>query len=287
LKHERIATNGVHLHVVTDGPADGPLVVLLHGFPEFWYSYRKLIPFLAERGFRVMAPDMRGYNESEKPDGVGAYGIEILAQDIVGLIDAAGRERAQIVAHDWGGGVAWWMALRHPARVEKLVVLNSPHPSVLRRHITRSFKQMKKSWYMLFFQLPFVPEIVFRANDGERMAKVLRASSRPGAFSDEDLEKYKMAWRQPGAVTAMLNYYRALVRGRPPREPGSLRVKPPTLLIWGVQDTALARELAPMSIDLCDDGRLVFLDEATHWVLHEEPERVSALIEGFLAKAAR
>lgn len=281
MKHERIKTNGIHLHVVTDGPEKGPLVLMLHGFPEFWYSWRNQIPFFAERGFRVWAPDQRGYNESDKPEGVAAYNIDELAKDVLGLMDAAGREKVYLVGHDWGAAVAWWVAMRYPERLHKLAVLNVPHPVVMERTLRSSFKQLRKSWYIFFFQIPFLPELGFKRRDGRVMAGLLRKTSRRGSFSEEDLQKYREAWAKPGATTAMLNWYRAFFRARP-SIPTNIRITVPTLLIWGARDLALGREMTQPSIDLCDDGKLVILEDATHWVQHDEPARVNQLLGDFL-----
>lgn len=275
-----IETNGVQLFVAQEGPKDGPLVILLHGFPEYWAGWRHQIDFLAQLGYRVWAPDMRGYHLSEKPKGVDEYKLDKLAADVIGLIDAAGQEKALLVGHDWGAAVAWWVAFRQPNRLEKLVILNVPHPQVMMQNLRESWEQRRKSWYMYFFQIPSVPEALLRAGNWRMMERALRDSSRPGTFSETDLERYRKAWSQPGALTAMLNYYRALFRHRP----GLLldpRIRVPTLMIWGVKDVALTRELAKPSIELCDDGRLVFIEEATHWVQHEEPARVNALIQEF------
>jgi pimeloyl-ACP methyl ester carboxylesterase len=281
MKHETIRTNGISLHVVTDGPEKGPLVLMLHGFPEFWYSWRHQIPFFAERGFRVWAPDLRGYNESDKPHGVAAYGITEVAKDVLGLMDAAGREKVYLVGHDWGAVIAWCIAMTYPERLHKLAVLNVPHPIVMERTMRTSLRQLRKSWYILFFQLPFVPEIAFKRGGGREMAESMRRTARRGAFSDEDLQKYREAWAKPGAVTGMLNWYRGMMRARP-ETPENIRIKVPTLLIWGARDVALGREMAQPSIDLCDDGRLVFLEEATHWVQNDEPARVNQLLGDFL-----
>jgi pimeloyl-ACP methyl ester carboxylesterase len=281
MKHERITTNGVSLHVVTDGPQDGPLVLMLHGFPEHWYSWRKQIPFFAERGFRVWAPDQRGYNESDKPDGVAAYNIEELSKDVLGLIDASGSDKVYLVGHDWGAAVAWWTAMRHPERLHKMAVLNVPHPVVMENTMRKSLRQLRKSWYIFFFQLPFIPELGFKRGGGREMAEGLRKTARRGTFSDEDLQIYREAWAKPGAVTGMMNWYRAMFRARP-HIPTDIRIKVPTLLIWGARDVALSREMAQPSIDLCDDGRLVMIEEATHWVQHDEPDRVNQLLGDFL-----
>jgi len=277
-----IETNGVRLHTILAGPKDGRLVVLLHGFPEFWYGWRRQIDALTAAGYRVAVPDQRGYNTSDKPPGVVAYGIDTLAADAVGSFDALGRERGVLVGHDWGAAVTWWAALRYPERIERMAILNVPHPIVMRAQMKKNLRQLMRSWYMFFFQLPKLPEAMFRSGKFSRTAASLKNSSRPGTFTDEDLAKYRAAWGEPGAVTGMINWYRALMRVQPGRL-ASVRVRVPTLMIWGAKDRFLGRELAQPSIDLCDQGRLEFIEEATHWVQHEEPERVNRLLLEFLA----
>ncbi len=269
--------NPVKLHVVQAGPEEGPLVILLHGFPEFWYGWKNQIDALAEAGFWVWAPDQRGYNLSEKPMGIEAYSLDTLVADVIGLIDAAGRQKAVVVGHDWGAAVAWWTAVSYSDRVERLVVLNVPHPIVMKRFTSRDVGQMRRSWYIGFFQLPWLPEMLTKAGNWTAFVKTLLGSSRPGTFRRADLQQYKAAWAQPGAVKAMINWYRASLR-KPPSRRSSIRVTVPTLLIWGVQDKFLKREMAQPSIDLCDNGRVVYLENASHWVQHEEPERVNELI---------
>jgi pimeloyl-ACP methyl ester carboxylesterase len=281
LRHRTVATNGVRLHAVEAGPADGRLLILLHGFPELWHGWHRQIEPLAAAGFRVLAPDQRGYNLSDKPRGVASYRIDELARDAIGLIDAAGRERGSIIGHDWGGAVAWWAGIAHPQRIERLALLNIPHPFVMRHHLFHNRAQRRKSWYIFFFQLPWLPEAYFRRRNWAYGVGALAATSRPGTFSAADLAVYREAWSQPGAITAMINWYRAALRMPPPR-PASLRVTVPTLLIWGTGDRFLGQEMAQPSIDLCDDGRLALLD-ATHWVQHEEPGEVGRLLAEFLA----
>jgi pimeloyl-ACP methyl ester carboxylesterase len=279
-RHRTLATNGVHLHAVEAGPAGGPLLILLHGFPEFWYGWRRQIEPLAAAGFHVVVPDQRGYNLSDKPEGIAAYNLDTLARDVVGLIDEAGAAKAWVVGHDWGGAVGWWLGLKHPERLEKLVLLNIPHPLVMRRTLRKSSAQRAKSSYMFWFQLPWLPERAFRAHRFAFAVKSLQASSRPGTFGDEDMERYREAWSQPGAVRSMIHWYRAALRSQPER-PASPRVRVPTLLLWGRKDRFLGAEMAQPSIDLCDDGRLEFIDEASHWLQHEEPERVNRRILEF------
>lgn len=267
-------TNGVELGAVQAGPADGPLCVLLHGFPECWYSWRRQIEPLASAGFRVVAPDQRGYNDSDKPPGVGAYGLDELSRDVIGLIDAYGRERAFVAGHDWGAAVCWWTALTRPERLARIAILNVPHPLVMRRTVLGSLRQLRKSWYIGFFQLPVLPERWMLEDDCARLARSLRGTSRPGTFSDADLAVYREAWTQPGALQTMIHWYRAALR-HPPAPPQSPRVVVPTQILWGARDRFLGREMAVPSLDLCDQGELRFFEEATHWVHHEEPDRVS------------
>jgi epoxide hydrolase 4 len=281
LEHTTITTNGVNLHVVQAGPKDGTPVILLHGFPEFWYGWRKQIEHLAARGYRVWAPDQRGYNLSEKPAGVEAYRLDTLGNDVVGLIDAMGVQKVYLVGHDWGAAVAWWVAINHPLRIKKLGILNVPHLSVMRKALATSMEQRLKSWYIGFFQLPLLPEAAMLAG-GANLADVLfKRTANPGSFSNAEIAEYKRAWKQDGALTGMLNWYRALVR-KPPTPPADVRVHVPTLIIWGANDVALTQEMAEASLKYCDDGRLVMLENATHWVQHDEPARVNELLTEFL-----
>jgi pimeloyl-ACP methyl ester carboxylesterase len=267
----------VRLNVATAGPEDGPLVVLLHGFPEFWYGWRSQIPALAGAGFRVVAPDQRGYHRSDKPRGLAPYRIDRLANDIGELIAAQGRSRAMVVGHDWGGAVAWWLAIRHPSVVERLAVLNMPHPAVMFHHLMTNPKQVRRSWYIFFFLLPGQAERAIESSDGVRLARVLAKTANPGSFSDEDLAVYRAAWREPDALRGMLAWYRAAAMEQPFRILDR-RIAAPTLLLWGTQDQALGEEMAEPSIARCDRGRLITIEDATHWVHHDQPARVNQLL---------
>jgi epoxide hydrolase 4 len=281
LEHHQIFTNGIRLHVVQSGPASGPLVLLLHGFPEFWYGWRYQLPSLAAAGYWVWAPDQRGYNVSEKPQGIAAYRLEALAADVIGLLDAAGQEQAYLVGHDWGGIVAWWIAMHAPHRLKRMVVINAPHDAAMRQHLRRHPAQWLRSSYIGLFQLPWIPELVTRVGNWRLLVRVLQQSSRPGTFTPTDLERYRQAWSQPQALQAMLNWYRALLRTPSPL-PTHQPITIPTLLIWGANDVFLGREMAQRSIEQCQKGQLVMFEEATHWVHHEQPARVNALLETFL-----
>jgi pimeloyl-ACP methyl ester carboxylesterase len=279
--HHEAVVNGVRLHYVEAG--SGPLVILLHGFPEFWYSWRFQIPALAARGYRVVAPDMRGYNTSEKPPGVRSYLIDTLSDDVAGLIHYLGASKAVVAGHDWGGAVAWYMPMRHPAIVEKLIVLNAPHPGAFLREL-RTARQLRKSWYMLFFQLPWLPEAALHAGRFAMLDRVMRTDPvRGDAFSEADIRRYKRALNQPGALTATVNYYRALFR-RSPRE--AMREPPqidcPTLLIWGEQDRYLGVPLTEGLDRWVPDIRVERIPDASHWVQVDAPERVNELMLEFL-----
>ncbi len=282
LRERFVNADGVSLHVVEAGPADGPLVVLLHGFPEFWYGWRRQIGPLAEAGYRVLVPDQRGYNTSDKPRRVADYRIERLAGDVLALIDDAGRDRATVVGHDWGAVVAWWLGSHHPERLDRLGILNVPHPLVMRRHLLTNPRQLLRSWYIFFFQVPGLAEALFRRRGGRLAARVLRATSRPGTFQDEDLARYREAWARPQAMRSMVNWYRAAIRGAV-RPFGPNRVPVETLVVWGARDVALGREMVAPSLELCDRGRLVVFENASHWVQHEEAESVTDLLKRFLA----
>ncbi|SFQ60138.1 alpha/beta fold hydrolase [Hymenobacter arizonensis] len=280
LEHHEVTTNGIRLHVVQCGPARGPLVLLLHGFPEFWYAWRHQIPALADAGFRVWAPDQRGYNLSDKPRRVRDYAIDQLAADIIGLINAAGEQTAAVVGHDWGAAVAWHLAAHHPDRISRAAILNVPHPQVLSRALRRKPGQLLKSWYVFFFQLPWVPEALVRLRGWWLGRKTLRGTSRRGTFTDEDLALYRAAWAQPRAMRSMINWYRAAGRyARWLSQAGRVRV--PVRIIWGEKDAFLKPELAHESLAFCDDGHLTYL-RATHWVQHERAEEVNEILLDFL-----
>ncbi|HEX5442879.1 MAG TPA: alpha/beta hydrolase [Pirellulales bacterium] len=267
--------------MATAGPPDGPLVLLLHGFPEFWYGWRHQMAPLAEAGFCVWAPDQRGYNLSDKPLAVASYAIEPLAADVLGLIDAAGRRRAVVVGHDWGGIVAWQLAGNSPECIERVVILNAPHPNVMFRQLFANPRQLLKSRYIAWFQTPWLPERWLGFHHGWPLARTLRRTSRAGAFSEADLALYREAWSQPGAMTGMIHWYRAAVRHR--SSPVKARIEPPVLMIWGPQDRFLGQELAQPSIERCARGRLEFIEGATHWLHHERPERINELLVRFAA----
>lgn len=285
LTHAFAEVNGVRLHYVEAG--EGPLVVLLHGFPELWLAWRRQIPMLADAGLRVVAPDMRGYGLSDKPRGWRNYDREHLGDDVAGLIRHLGVERAHLVGHDWGGIVAFYTAIDHPEVIDRLVVLNGGHPNQFGEGL-RHPGQLLRSWYMFYFQLPWLPERTARARGWRLLREPLENDARPGSFSRSDIERYRENWSQPGAITAQINYYRALGRRLPRlvRAKNNPPIKAPTLVVWGERDRYAQPRLAKQ-----DHGgvpnleRVVYLS-ATHWVQHDEPERVGQEIIGFLGGEA-
>jgi pimeloyl-ACP methyl ester carboxylesterase len=272
----------VRLHVVSDGPVEGAkTVLLLHGFPEFWYSWRHQIEALAGAGYHVVVPDLRGYNLSDKPEGVQAYRLSRLAGDLDGLIAALGRERVHLVGHDWGASLAWYYAAERPERVERLAILNGPHPLIMTRAL-RTWTQMRKSWHVFFFQLPRLPEwMVLREG---YIARGLRSLAvKQDAFTDEDLARYDEAMARPGAATATINWYRAAVRGG---EVSTKAIGCPTLVIWGEGDPSLGPSLLDGLDRLVTDLHLVRIPGAGHWVQQEAPAEVSRELLAFFRDSA-
>jgi len=300
-----VETNGIRLHCAVEG--EGPLVLLLHGFPECWYSWRHQIAALAPH-YRVVAPDLRGYNESDRPDAVDAYRTDVLVADVHGLIEAFGQSRATIVGHDWGGAIAWLFATRHPEATERLAVLNCPHPAIMAEHLRRNPRQLLRSWYMFFFQIPWLPETLLGLNRAWAIAQGIRRSAvHADRITDDDLEHLRDAASRPGALRAAINYYRAMLRtpearaglpawwqrflyGSPvpsdtPRTRDEWpRITAPTLLIWGERDVALGPELVEGTETLITAPfTLRRIPDAGHWVQQEQPELVNALLLEFLS----
>lgn len=285
LEHLQFETSGVRLHAVAAGPANGPVVVLLHGFPEFWKGWSPQIGPLAEAGFRVIVPDQRGYHLSDKPSKVADYRLERLGEDVTGMLDHLGVREACIAGHDFGATVTWWLLVSRPERFRAAAILNVPHPLVMQRKLQTSFAQMRRSWYMFFFQLPALPEWWFARNRFGTGTRLLCASSRAGTFGPDDLEDYRRAWSVPGAVRSMIHWYRAAFRhGLPRRSATQWRVRVPVLVLWGEEDRFLGREMAAESLAWCEDGRCVTFPGVSHWIQHEAPEPVAeALVAHFRA----
>jgi epoxide hydrolase 4 len=272
------------LHYVEAG--EGPLIVLLHGFPEYWYAWRLQIKPLAAAGFHVVAPDMRGYNLSTKPNGVAAYDFDQLTADIVGLIHERGAQSALLVGHDWGGSVAWATAMSHPEVVDRLAILNAAHPRKLSEGLHHP-GQLRKSWYFFFFALPDLPESVVHANNWHFFRHFLHDANP--AYTTEEMDRYIEAWSQPGAATGMINYYRSSVRTPAKKAAAAIQpIKASTLVIWGEADQYLGQELAePDHDDVPNLERVERIPNASHWVHHDASERVTQLLIDFYASARK
>jgi pimeloyl-ACP methyl ester carboxylesterase len=281
-EHRQIDVGEVTLHVAEARPDkvtdDTPLVVFLHGFPEFWWSWRRQLSAFRDAGYWAVAPDLRGYGESDKPWDVSAYEVEKLAGDIAGLIKALGRKQAYVVGHDWGAVVAWGFAMEHQDMLQKLAILNVPHPLTMQRALQRSAKQMKKSWYIFFFQLPKLPELAVARNDYAFVRGTFGADGMPAA----EVEHYVTALRKPGVVRSAINYYRAVMRRLVKGKLPTMRViERPVLVIWGDRDRYLGKELADPPTRFVTDVRVEHLPNATHWVQRDEADKVNELLLQF------
>ncbi len=293
VSHRRIDVGGISLHVALCGDWSAretqPLVVLLHGFPEFWWSWRHQIPALAEAGFRVAAPDLRGYNLSEQPPRVEDYTMRSLTGDVDGLIRALGESRAHVVGHDWGAAIAWDFAARYPERLDRLAILNVPHPRRMTRALLRSPRQIYRSWYIFFFQVPHLPELLVQQNDYASLRKSL-AAGRLVRPTDAELEPYVTAARRAEGLRGGMNFYRAAFRSLLGKESaGDTRravIDAEVLVIWGERDLFLGRELADPPKRLVPRARVVRIPEASHWVQVDSPARVNALLVPFLRGVA-
>ncbi|WP_031526493.1 alpha/beta fold hydrolase [Dyadobacter crusticola] len=278
-RYEYHYVNGLMLHVGHMGPASGEIIMFLHGFPEFSESWQKQAEFFAMNGYHVIVPDQRGYNLSKKPIAIKDYALNNLVADIAALITSISTCPVTVAGHDWGGGVAWTLAQQHPELLKKLIILNMPHPGVMQENLLRNPKQMLKSWYVAFFQLPFLPEQLCSAFNYKWLAASMRKTARPGTFSRSDIAACKRAWRQPNALTSMINWYRAFAQS-PPDLSGNIEV--PALILWGTKDLFLSKKMAEQSVGRCTHGQLILLENATHWLHHEEPELVNEYIFAFL-----
>lgn len=280
MKSAFYTVNGIRLHVMEAGDPEGQPVLFLHGFPEHWYGWHKQIDYFAARNFRVIVPDQRGYNLSDKPGQVRAYELEQLTQDIVDLIAQLRLENTLLVGHDWGGIVSWHLATYHPELFGKIVIANVPHPAALRKKMP--LKQFFKSWYIYFFQIPRLPEQLISRNNLSMLANSMLKTAVPGTFSAEDMSHYREAWSK--GISPMINWYRAMLSSKLFKitASGKHQIRKPLLLIWGKQDAALSFELAPPSLDFCVNARLKTYEDATHWIHHEKAQSFNEDILAFL-----
>lgn len=281
ITYDKISANGLTFEVAMCGQGER-LALCLHGFPESAFSWRYQMPALAELGYRVWAPNLRGYGNSSRPPGIGNYRMQYLRNDVAGLIDAAETSDITLIAHDWGGAIAWDFALRKVRPLSALVILNMPHPTLFARAV-KQWPQLRRSWYILFFQLPWLPEWLLSRNNGEWIARAFRDMAIDKTrFPEDVLSEYRRNAMMPGALTAMLNYYRAALRYADLPKP-TPRLDIPTLMIWGEEDRALGKELTLGTEALVEDFTLRYLPRISHWVQQEAPDQVNAILAAWLS----
>jgi pimeloyl-ACP methyl ester carboxylesterase len=278
-----IEANG--LRFAYDEAGEGPDIALfLHGFPESRFSWRHQLPALAAAGWHAVAPDLRGYGLTSRPSERAAYRMEHLVSDAAALFDAFGARRRLLVAHDWGALIAWRFAIERTRALDGLVIMNVPHPAVFQRVLRSSFAQIRRSWYVFFFQLPVLPEAMLRARGARAIGDAFRSMAvDKTAFPDSVLAHYRDNARAPGALTAMINYYRANFLDLS-RAQACPMIDIPVQMIWGEQDTALGLELTEGYEPYVRDFTLDRLPGVSHWVQQEAPERVNALMHGWMAR---
>jgi epoxide hydrolase 4 len=283
----RVAANGISFEVAAMGQGDR-LALCLHGFPEHAYSWRHQMPLLASLGYRVWAPNLRGYGATDSPSEVTAYKTRTLVEDVIALIKASGAKEVLLMAHDWGGALAWSVALIAPELIQRLVILNLPHPACFARELRRPV-QLAKSWYIFFFQIPGLPEFLLGLGDGRVIANTIRRTSRnPARFPDEAIEVYRQNAARPGGLTAMINWYRAALRygglGRM-RKATIPTIKIPTLFLWGDADVALSIRTTRGTEKYVSDLTFRVFYGVSHWIQQEAPDAVNGMIEAWLSGA--
>ncbi len=277
-----IEANGQTFEVAQAGDGE-KLALCLHGFPELHYSWRHQIPVLVEMGYKVWAPNLRGYGGSSKPDGVDSYRLNTLVQDVAALIDASGAEEVTLIAHDWGAIIAWHFAILKIRPLTRLVIMNVPHPKCAQREL-KHWYQLKKSWYIFFFQLPWLPEKMLGRKRAQPIKEAFsRMAVDKSRFPDSDLQAYADAASRPGALRSMINYYRALLRTKDGRNIGDGMVDIPTLMIWGEEDTAIDIRCTDGTAEWVPDLELHRLPGVSHWVQQEAPEKVNAILREWLS----
>lgn len=280
MQHNYLETNGIRLHYVTAG--NGPLMIFLHGFPECWYSWRHQIREFS-KDFKTVAVDLRGYNKSDKPKAVSDYAISELVADIAGAIQALGYEKCILVGHDWGGVIAWAFAYAHPEMLDRLIVLNFPHPANYAKGL-RTFQQLRRGWYILLFKLPVLPELLLKLNNYAGIRAIFKtpANNNPEAFTQPDVDKLTAAAAEPGALTGMMNYYRSIFRFKSFWNKKWDVLKIPTLIIWGEEDIALGKELTYNTEEYVANLEIHYIPNCSHWVQQERPEQVNKYMQAFL-----
>ncbi len=282
IQHDFVEVNGIKLHVAKQGKGK-KLVILLHGWPEFWYTWRLQIPVLAEE-YTVWAPDMRGFNLSDKPKGIANYKADVVASDIADLIKKSGFKKAHIVGHDWGGAIAWVFATMYPELTDKLAVCNCPHPKIMLDNVKSNPMQILRSWYIFVHQVPVVPELMYKYTLPLFYKTFVKGwMFNKQNFTEEDLNAFVAAYKQEGALTSSINYYRAMLQTKPNTQILKQKIQAPTLLIWGEDDKALGKELTygtEKYIDATFDVK--YISNCSHWVQNDCPEAVNQYLLDFL-----
>jgi pimeloyl-ACP methyl ester carboxylesterase len=285
IRTEFVEANYLRFEVDMCGDGD-KLALCLHGFPEHSISWRYQLPMLAELGYKAWAPNMRGYGNSSVPMFLEDYSPENLMADVAGLIDAAGCDEVVLIAHDWGAVIAWYFAIRQMRPLNKLIICNVPHPVPAQRAISNGFAQLKKSWYIFYFQIPALPEMMTRMRGEGAMGDLIKkSSSNPANYPDEVIDVYNQNSSRPENLTAMVNYYRALVRGgggKRQKDLGYPMIETPTLMLWGEDDLALTKETTYGTEDVVKDFTIRYLPRISHWVQQDAPEEVNAMMSAFL-----
>ncbi|KAL8606535.1 hypothetical protein ACOMHN_015575 [Nucella lapillus] len=291
-RHGYVYLEDIRMHYVSNGDDDKPLMLLLHGFPEFWYSWRHQLKEFNDH-YRVVAVDLRGYGETDKPSGMGNYALHLLVEDIRQFITALGCQQCVLVGHDWGGAISWALAAKHPDLVSHLVILNCPDIQSFRKHLMGSFTQFKRSWYMFLFQLPWLPEFLIRMNDFHSLGATFKGrtmGAKSEYFTDDDLEAYKYNFSR-NSLTEPINYIRAalslrvLSGGGASEKRGPRDVTMPTLIVWGEKDGALDKSLAAMASQRCKSTVTIkYIENCSHWVQMDRPDLVNRYIREFLSR---
>jgi pimeloyl-ACP methyl ester carboxylesterase len=284
ITHEFIEVNGIKLHVARQGKGK-KLVVLLHGWPEFWYTWRYQIPMLAEK-FTVVAPDLPGFNLSDKPKEIKDYALDVVASNIAALVTKLGFDKAFIVGHDWGGAVAWAFSSLYPELTEKLVVLNCPHPTEMKKSFKKNPSQLLKSWYMFMHNIPVLPELLYKYTLPYFFRTFVKGwMYNKENFTEEDLNEFVKAFRQPGALTGSLNYYRTILHVRPKSIIFKHKTQSPTLMIWGEGDQALGKELTYNTQHYIHSTfEVKYITKCSHWTQNDCPDEVNQYLRNFLTK---
>lgn len=284
-EHKYVQLKNVKLHYVEKGDKTKPLMLFLHGFPEFWYSWRHQIKEFSE-DYWVVAPDLRGYGDSEKPDGIKFYHAKYIVEDIKNLVEALERDKIILVAHDWGGLIAWYFVMLYPDLIDTYIIMNAPHPLYYTKQLSTNFTQFRMSWYVFFFQTPYLPELMMRLQDLKALNLIFRSKKRTSPYSEEDKEAYRFTFGKPGAFTPPLNYYRANF-GLTSEFSKSINrnVKlPPGLMIFGKRDLAIHLDTVKILPEKIPNLTLEVIDDATHFVQQDDPDRVNQLMQDFLEK---